>query len=694
MKNTTKVERILEWRESFVSLPADYFFDLIHMYLGEIKTPYNKPKLIETLSVLLRKKENKEVLISYLNEKDIKVLTAIQFLPEVDIVQLEKLFVPAMSKGDLYEQISSLEERLIIYSHENKNTGKKIIAINPLLEDELEEVLSLGNLIAEEKIEKNEIIKETKNTILSPQIIAVFISYILSHPEFCKSNGELKKKTDADLKEICGIESSEIFHRLFISMRNLILIKETEDEKGYEPEWKRLESFCNLPFKTQVVYLCVAGAGVFSRRSLISNASVFSSTIEFSKGKYFTKEKLFAIAFLIKENNTDDDFTIGRFSKIISGVDSNEISATIESMIDSAIDFGFMAVKGQTEKGNKLIYTANENFIENNLTEKKLISVDTSWAVTVLPGLSTKDYLSLVQFLDIVRCDVTNVFEINKQSVFRSFNLGFSKEKIEEVLLKYSSFTIPQNLKISFEEWEIAYNSASLYKGYVLKLSEENCCKAENNPIFKMHIYKILAPGVYLLDFINDEQAQEIMSKVGIDINGKIKSFRKEEFVQELPIVNECKLSFNETNKAFICDKSLCEKNLENFKNTLDKIETTNDQKDGLLDRISRRIILEEEQLRPESVRFELTEAFGMNFIGKIHVLENALQKKSLVEIELTGKEEKILGIVVGIIKNIEIPVVTISVENISTQETDDIEIEIAKISRVRKIRNALSLKK
>ena len=56
MKLDPKVERILEWRESFSSLPDDYFFDIIHMYLGEIKTPYNKPKLIEELSTIYGKK--------------------------------------------------------------------------------------------------------------------------------------------------------------------------------------------------------------------------------------------------------------------------------------------------------------------------------------------------------------------------------------------------------------------------------------------------------------------------------------------------------------------------------------------------------------------------------------------------------------------------------------------------------------
>ena len=134
MKLDSKVEKIIEWRESFTSLPDDYFFDLIHMYLGEIKTPYNKPKLVEDLSVILRKKENKETLISYLDKKDIKVLTAIKFIPDADIRKLEKFFVPAMEQGELYEEIASLEERLIIFSRRNKITGKSTVAINPHLE--------------------------------------------------------------------------------------------------------------------------------------------------------------------------------------------------------------------------------------------------------------------------------------------------------------------------------------------------------------------------------------------------------------------------------------------------------------------------------------------------------------------------------------------------------------------------------
>ncbi|MCQ2241154.1 hypothetical protein [Treponema sp.] len=698
MKLDPKVERIIEWRESFTSLPDDYFFDVIHMYLGEIKTPYNKPKLVEELSVILRKKENRETLIAYLDETDVRILTAVRFIPDVDIVKLEKFFVPAMSRGDLYEEIASLEERLIIYNRENKITGKKTIALNPHLEEELEKILQLGNLIAEEpKPEEEEIPSGIK---LTPQLMAVFIAYVLSHPEFCKANGELKKKTDTDLKEICGIESTEIFKRLFMGMRNLVLLRETSDGKGWEVEWKRMEAFCALPFKSQVVYLCVAGAGTFTRRALVSNASFFAGTLDFARGKYFTKEKLFAVAFLIKEKNGDEDFSTRRFSRILSGFNSEEQnenlgSAMIESMIDSAIAFGLMSVRGTTDKGSELVFAETEGYQENFSSEKKLLSVDTGYTVTILPGLSTQEFLPLVRFLDAVGCDVTSNFEINRQSVIRGFDLGYTKEMMEEILSKYSSFPLPQNLRVSLEEWSLSYNSAALYKGYVLTLSEENIFRAENNPVFSRHIRKVLAPGVYLLDFSNDAEVQDVMKKSGIDVNGKIKGVHREEEVQGLPPAKATPVSLEESsNGKFSIDERTRLGLLERFKSALEEIETTSDQKDGLLDRIARRIIIEEDQLRPSSVRFELMEAFGMNFTGKVHVLESAIQKNSLVEIELTGKEEKILGIPKGIVKNIDVPVVFLSIEDKDTKEFSDVEIEIAKISRVRKIRNALSLRR
>ncbi|MBQ5433039.1 MAG: hypothetical protein IIU30_06255, partial [Treponema sp.] len=75
---TPKVQRIIDWRESMSVMDEEMFFDIMRMYLGELKTPYNKQKLIEGLSSFLRKKENRDTLVSLLGSGDLKILTLVK----------------------------------------------------------------------------------------------------------------------------------------------------------------------------------------------------------------------------------------------------------------------------------------------------------------------------------------------------------------------------------------------------------------------------------------------------------------------------------------------------------------------------------------------------------------------------------------------------------------------------------------
>ena len=54
-RQAVNVENVILWRESLTTMKDTHFFDLLRMYLGEIKTPYNKQNLIENLSSFLRK---------------------------------------------------------------------------------------------------------------------------------------------------------------------------------------------------------------------------------------------------------------------------------------------------------------------------------------------------------------------------------------------------------------------------------------------------------------------------------------------------------------------------------------------------------------------------------------------------------------------------------------------------------------
>ena len=70
-----------DWKEALLRLPDRTFFDLMRLYLGEIKTPFNKQRLVEKLAGFLSKPEVQRIIVKSLDSLDILILTAVYCLP-------------------------------------------------------------------------------------------------------------------------------------------------------------------------------------------------------------------------------------------------------------------------------------------------------------------------------------------------------------------------------------------------------------------------------------------------------------------------------------------------------------------------------------------------------------------------------------------------------------------------------------
>ena len=110
-----------------------------------------------------------------------------------------------------------------------------------------------------------------------------------------------------------------------------------------------------------------------------------------------------------------------------------------------------------------------------------------------------------------------------------------------------------------------------------------------------------------------------------------------------------------------------------------------------LAELINRKIVITKTQLRKETVKVEKIEAFGMDFSGKIHVIENAISSKSFIEISyeannLPEGKQVILGTPISLSKDINDTYVEILVEPEKTQKT----LSLASALSVKKIRGAI----
>ncbi len=724
-----KVQRIIDWRESFITLPDNHFFELIRMYLGEIHSPFNKQKLIEQLGAFLRKEENRRTIVNLLSESDILILATIYYIPNATTEKLSSFFAGTINFAKLYERLLNLEERLLIYRHGDKNTRRTLISLNPMLEDEILPLLSKKILLPLPVLEsRNEEIPSS----LTPEKLAAFVNYIEINPGLCKADGTLKKKDIEKLAEIFGKNTEQFFQYLISAFINLSLVKECLN--GFEIDFERLNAFSELDEKLQYAYLCVASNGRFSRTSLVNQAKLLLETAGALPATGFTRECVLRTAFLIFEKNDGDDSSQralggGRFNSILARANEEENKtkeaenpySLMDRLCDCACAFGILQDYGKDENGSTVYVKGRVMLKKAEKSVKKLsedelpkvLNIDAGFNVTVFPGLSLNSLIPLMQIMDLKQFDTAAVFEITRKSIMRAFDCGFSVKDICSIIKKFCAYDLPENLLVSIEDWSNSYSSASLYRGYVLKVDEKSSVLVQHNPAIAPKISKIIAPGTFLLNVESDEDAQTLIKESGLDFIGSIQTPKTEISGAVFPVfevntfagsallgggtaqlrrgaINADGTVNNETYGVTTTDEERKE-HFDMLRGLLDKMAITPEQREGLLLRINRKIILTPQQLNADSVKLEQIEANGMDYQGKVHVAESAITQNMMLELEFDDKKMPDgVAIIVGTPVSVEKNPVDSVVHMIVEPEHEEKTFSLGQARNVKRIRGAV----
>ena len=634
------------WADAFEAMPEQQFFKLIRLYLGEVQTPYNRQRLISQLASFIKNAENTQSILSYLDKKDITFLTAIYLIPNVSQQTLLDFF-SGIGISDFYATLSNLSERLIIYSTKDKYSDNVCYHINPILFEPLKPYLSIESIFPEHKIE-NHFVEDS--FCLSQNFLAAFISYIRINKIGCKNDGTIKKNDFTKLEEIF-LEQICYLQLLVNAFLNLSLLK--DDGKSFILNNSRIEEFAKLSQFEQYSLLCVASCCHFSREGLRKYAQLLMNVLNSIPEEGFSAKevlRLLVLASTQKENKSSFGAK-SRFSQILeqtkikeqsenSNQESNVSANLFEVMIESAISFGLLTFSGTTENGTK-IYKKNKlpELIPITDNIPKVLNIDSSFTVTLMPGLSLDSLLPLLSFISIKKSGIVTEFEITRQSISVGFDEGWNPNSIFSELEKFINYDLPQNLKINVLEWYKSYSSARLFSGYVLKVTDSNIAIAENNPKIKKYIKEKLAEGIYLLDISIDSDIKTFIKDSGLDFLGKIQQAEPSPESLSFPKLFEnpsVLVSLEETlkssNKKTLNVKESHQK-ITKLEELVKQKEISQQQKESLLYKISNRLILSENQLNSTSIRTEILEADGMDFAGKNHLIEVAIKEDDMMEL-------------------------------------------------------------
>ena len=655
---------ISQWQEAISSLPDKQFFNTMRLFLGEIKTPYNKQRLTQQLAAFIKKEENLANLLTLLDSFDITILTAISLIPSATQQTLIEFFQSEFQITDLYAELINLSERLLIYHEKSTDTGKEFIKINPLIKENLKPYLDIKILFPEYNVShfSNEDISQ-----ISSNLLAAFITYIRIRGISCKADGTIKKNDKTRLSEIFPGKDNFI-QLLMNAFVNLSLVYEEESFKGYRLDISRTNKFAELSEIQQYALLCAAAVSRFSKDGLKKEAQLLIDCLTSIPESGFSRNSIIRLAFLLG-TYTEEGCAVARksrFSKILeaarqeNGTEPEQNAELLDRMIDCAIEFGLIRKIGQTEDGIDLYKSAddfNKNTSGGSLTNDsllygeskgshefpKVLNIDSTFTVTLMPGLKLKELLPLTDFMLVKKYEVVTEFEITKQSVSEGFDNDINPDIIFQRLEKFTNYQIPQNLKINIAEWYNSYSSAKLYYGYILKVQNNNITFVENNPNIKKYIKEKLSEGIYLLNLPAGTDINNFIEESSLDFMGNVKtSLTKSEYSSFPLLRNGHKPAVMENSKSDVAKKtsiSDADKIFKLLKESLKNLEMENVLKESLEHRISNRLILSVSQLKTAAVRTEVLEADGTDFAGKVHLIEAAVRDEDLMELQMPNAD-------------------------------------------------------
>ena len=705
-----------EWKSALMTLPDLNFFELVRSVIGNIKTPFNKQRLLEELANLLSREDIQNVIAAYIGEQDHKLIAAVALLGESGMGSvapgtLETFFAGELSYAELHAVIINLEERLIFYRF--RDEGCMRLALNPVLENVLMPFIEDASPIIPSFALQSDFAKQ--GIMNDSRYMAALLSFFRGEEELFKneaSTGIRKKVLD---------EWKKLFPKFNLNLAIRILLQlglfRTEG-RGLAPNQEKITDFSALsPAERQeywaaAMYLCMdtandtaegqdkpGGTSRIKLRGIASFIHRFIACIEAERS--YPETSLRRLELLLeKEKNS-------------GGAGKNWGYSLFDYSVQLQFDTFLMAAENtgllEKEKANwKLAPAAAE--IAHDET-KPVIAMDSAFSIILYPEISFADAITLGSFCSVKENDSIVRFELSRESAVRGFDRGMKADAMTEFLDRLSCGRIDASLGWTIKEWETRYEGVALYEGIVLKLAEDRLYLTEAEPLASL-IERTLAPGVYLLSSGDKAEAGKALHKAGVDIiarppessSGRLAPSRDsfpclsgaEMRVKKSPAVQGAALPSETRGSRALHKKSGgAEFYLENFRRILEKMKLDKHEREELAARIERRLILSETQMEATSLRFEKTEARLLDYRGKAAVAKDAIDSGSLVEVSWTdtspvqggGKQKQFTGIAQALEKK---EGDSILVVRDGKDGAKTIRIPLGKISLLRRIKKSI----
>ena len=353
----------------------------------------------------------------------------------------------------------------------------------------------------------------------------------------------------------------------------------------------------------------------------------------------------------------------------MAGLDAGDIQVHKDNLLNAALVF---------EEGKGL-----RKLTSVQASEEGKIVVQPDFSLYVQGALSLEENMMLAFYSEIQDLDVISRWEVTRESFMRGIRSGINADSFIRLLEEKSGAPLPQNILFSFKSWEEECRGISVYRGCVIKVDARFSKLLDNNSHFKKYIREKLADGLYLVS----EEAFPDAVRVVEGISGQSLALPPERKGAEAPEPAEKR---DDSNRFQTYEKPAARGKKRDIEESLlmrvEALDISQEQKDILADRIHRKLILSEKQLEGGSVRYELMEAWGIDYNRKVRLCQHVIDVGgAFLELSL-GSDQTLL------IKPVQLKKAGRDMLVIGDQipEGTPIEVPLRKVHYMRKVRTSL----
>lgn len=585
-----------QWKQIILTLPDNHFFELMKNYLGKIETPFNKHDLVNKLGNFLIKNKAYEKVLNNLSDTEILILTSIEYINSPSAKRIYNFFLGDIPFIELCDTLKTLEEKLIIYSLNGS------IYISPLYKVELNDFLNPGLLYKSHEISPG----SGKMLWLTDGLILSFLSFLFHQDDVIKSSGTFKKKAFNQIEALfphtlTGEDGDKKLTLIRRVLHNINLVR--IEGSSLIPRLEMWNTLLKLSKKEIWLYIIAA------------------STME---GNSNLPDRVSTIERIIESLPKDRAFYPDNLKKLINGISLDRRLEDNHSLSQFLDDLIILNILLEEQDGSiSLNPIINLENINPDYGDKHTVILQPNFDISYKPWITLKDGFYIALFSSLKKMDIYTEMTLNKESFIKGLTMA-PLSLFTEVLVRVTGKEIPDNILLTLKEWEKSSLKALHYEASVIILDQDKEYILKETGVIKDLILLNPAPGIYLIKPENYNLAKSLLAEV--DIIPVDKSHKSASEDVALPkYTSRPPININWGKKTNINKNQ----NNEDLESIIRNISGSKEEKEDLRNRVKRGIIFTKDQIKTGISKTEFSEAKGVNYQGKLRLIEVSLKSSN-----------------------------------------------------------------